>query len=388
MATLTSSVPRGNPAASLRRNPASPWRHLDLALIGATAAIALIGVLMVWSATRSTVDEAGLPSHTFLVRQALYVAVGGGVMAVVTLFDYRRFYEMAPAIYGGGIILLLGVLTPLGQVVNGSRSWYGFGAFQLQPAEPMKIAVILLLAGICANHRGGGVVDARRVVLCLVAFAVPALLILLQPDLGSMLVYVAVVFGVLLVAGASPRHLAAITLVGVIGVIGIIQGGFIKEYQLARFTSFIDAGNAGDEAWNARQAQTAIGAGGVVGAGFLQGTQTKLKYVPEQQTDFIFTVVGEELGFVGSSTLLLLYAVMLWRIWRAAAVARDAFGTLVCAGVFCMLLFQVFENVGMTMGIMPITGIPLPFVSFGGSSTITYFAAIGLVLNVHTRRFS
>ena len=171
-------------------------------------------------------------------------------------------------------------------------------------------------------------------------------------------------------------------------MIGIIQGGFIKEYQLARFTSFIDAGNAGDEAWNARQAQTAIGAGGVVGAGFLQGTQTKLKYVPEQQTDFIFTVVGEELGFVGSSTLLLLYAVMLWRIWRAAAVARDAFGTLVCAGVFCMLLFQVFENVGMTMGIMPITGIPLPFVSFGGSSTITYFAAIGLVLNVHTRRFS
>jgi rod shape determining protein RodA len=387
MATTT-AIPRGNPAASLRRNPASPWRHLDLGLIGATAAIALIGVLMVWSATRSTVEQAGLPSHTFLVRQAMYVVVGAGVLMLVTFFDYRRFYELAPAIYGGGVLLLVGVLTPLGQVVNGSRSWYGFGAFQLQPSEPMKVGVILLLAGICANHRGNGVVDARRVVLCLVAVAVPAVLIMLQPDLGSMLVYVAIVIGVLLVAGAPARHLAAIILAGVIGVIGVVELGFIEDYQMDRFTSFVDAGSAGESGYNAQQAQTAIGAGGVVGAGLFQGTQTKLEYVPEQQTDFIFTVVGEELGFLGSATLLILYGVVLWRIWRASAVARDAFGTLVCAGVFCMILFQVFENMGMAMGIMPITGIPLPLVSFGGSSTITTFAAIGLVLNVHTRRFS
>ena len=382
------SVPRGNPAASLRRNPASPWRHLDLALIGATAAIALIGVLMVWSASRSTVDEVGLPSHTFLVRQGMYAFVGAGVMAVVTLVDYRRFYELAPLIYGGAVLLLIGVLSPLGVEVNGSQSWFGFGAFQLQPAELGKVAVILLLAGICANHRGGGVVDAHRVVLCLAAMGLPAVLILLQPDMGSMLVYVAITFGILMVGGASPRHLAAISLAGIIGVIGVVELGFVEDYQMDRFTSFIDAGAAGDEAYNAEQAKNAIGNGGFAGTGFLQGTQTKLKYVPEQQTDFIFTVVGEELGFVGSATLLVLYGVMLWRIWRAAAVARDAFGTLVCVGVFCMLLFQVFENVGMAMGIMPITGIPLPFVSFGGSSTITMFAAIGLVLNVHTRRFS
>jgi rod shape determining protein RodA len=385
---VATSVPRGNPAASLRRNPASPWRHLDLALIGATAAIALIGVLMVWSASRATVDEVGLASHTFLVRQGMYAIVGAGVMALVTLVDYRRFYELAPVLYGGGVLMLMGVLSPLGEEVNGSQSWFGFGAFQLQPAELMKLAVVLLLAGICANHRAGGVVDARRVVLCLLAFALPAGLILLQPDLGSMLVFVAITFGVLLVAGASPRHLAAISLAGVIGIIGVVELGFIEDYQMARFTAFVDSGAAGDNAYNAEQAQNAIGNGGLVGTGFLQGTQTKLKYVPEQQTDFIFTVVGEELGFAGSVTLLLLYGVMLWRIWRAAAVARDAFGTLLCAGVFCMILVQVFENMGMTMGIMPITGIPLPFVSFGGSSTITMFAAIGLVLNVHTRRFS
>jgi rod shape determining protein RodA len=384
----TTTIPKGNPAASLRRNPASPWRHLDLGLIGATAAVALLGVLMVWSATRSTVQQAGLPSHTFLVRQAMYVAVGMGVMALVALFDYRRYYELAPAIYTGGILLLVGVLTPLGQVVNGSRSWYGFGAFQLQPAEPMKVAVILLVAGILANHRRSGIVDARRVLLSLAALALPAGLILLQPDLGSTLVFIAIAFGMLLVGGASPRHLAAVALVGIIGVIGVVELGLIKPYQMDRFTSFLDAGNAGDTAYNAQQAQTAIGAGGVVGAGLFQGTQTKLRYVPEQQTDFIFTVVGEELGFLGSATLLILYGVVLWRIWRAAAVARDTFGTLVCVGVFCMILFQVFENMGMAMGIMPITGIPLPFVSFGGSQTITMFASIGLVLNVHTRRFS
>ena len=381
-----SSVPRG-PAANFRRNPASPWRHLDLFLIGATVLTACLGVVMVYSATRSVVGQAGLASTTYLVRQGIFVTIGIGVMALVTLLDYRRYRDFAPFAYLGALLLLLAVLSPLGTSVNGSQSWFSVGSFQLQPAEFMKLLTIVLLAALCSQ--GSGRLQGRTVLLALAVVGVPTGLILLQPDLGSALVFVIALAGVLFVGGVQARHLAVLVLLGTFGAIYIFgYSSYIQGYQRDRLTSFVSSGSKNDASFQVREAETAIGAGGVTGAGLFQGTQTKLRYVPYQQSDFIFTVVGEELGFVGSGVLLILYSIISWRIWRAAAVARDMFGTLVCVGVLAMLLFQVFENMGMTMGIMPITGIPLPFMSYGGSSTIMMFAAMGLVLNVHTRRFS
>ncbi|HET7654271.1 MAG TPA: rod shape-determining protein RodA, partial [Acidimicrobiales bacterium] len=195
--------------------------------------------------------------------------------------------------------------------------------------------------------------------------------------------------GMLLVGGARPRHLVALTLVGVVAVVAVINLGVLKQYQLDRLGAFIkpDA-DTQRSAYNLNQSKIAIGSGGITGKGLGKGPQTNLSYVPEQHTDFIFTVVGEELGFFGSSLLLVLFGIVVWRTWRAAALSKDLFGTLVCVGVLSMLVFQVFENAGMTMGIMPITGIPLPLFSYGGSSVIATFIGVGLVLNVHMRRFS
>jgi rod shape determining protein RodA len=246
---------------------------------------------------------------------------------------------------------------------------------------------VVLLAALCSQ--GSGQLRGRAVLLAVAVVGVPVALILLQPDLGSALVFVVALAGVLFVAGVQARHLAVLVLLAAFGAIYIFgYSSYIKGYQRDRLTTFVSSGSKNNASFQVRQAETAIGAGGVTGAGLFQGTQTKLRYVPYQKSDFIFTVVGEELGFVGSALLLVLYSLMVWRIWRAAAVARDMFGTLVCIGVLAIVLFQVFENMGMTMGIMPITGIPLPFLSYGGSSTIMMFAAMGLVLNVHTRRFS
>ncbi|MEA3020180.1 MAG: rod shape determining protein RodA [Actinomycetota bacterium] len=383
MAVLTnpSSIPRSNPAASFRRNPSAPWRHLDVGLVGATIAVALLGVLMVYSATRAT------HGTSFLAKQAMFFVIGLGVLAVSTVVDYRRVRDLAPVLYGACLLLLLAVLSPLGATVNGSQSWFSVAGFQIQPSEFTKLAVILLLAAVCERSRGR--LTGGGVFTTLVLGGIPLGLILLQPDVGSGMVFIAIIAALLLVAGTSTRVLVALMLTAVVGVIGIFQLNLIQDYQKARLTQFASpGGDTSGTGYNVAQSKITIGAGGLLGAGLFKGTQTKLRYVPEQQSDFIFTVVGEELGFIGCATLLLLYALIAWRTWRAAQVAKDLLGTLVCVGVLAMLLFQVFENVGMTMGIMPVTGIPLPFMSYGGSSTIMMFAAIGLVLNVHTRRFS
>jgi len=230
----------------------------------------------------------------------------------------------------------------------------------------------------------------RRLAAGLAAMALVCAQILLQPDFGTFMVFVAILFGVLLVSGVQLRWLLVLALLGTVGVVGMFKLNVLREYQKERLTAFIDPG-ADDSGrgftYNSRQALIAIGSGGVTGKGYLRGTQTNLQYVPEQKTDFIFTVIGEELGFAGAMALLALLALLLWRGLRIAAVARDPFGALLATGVVTMLAFQAFVNIGMTIGIMPITGIPLPFVSYGGSSLIASFLAIGLLENVHMRRF-
>jgi rod shape determining protein RodA len=369
------------------RNLAAPWRHLDWMLLLSVLAVAGLGLVMIYSATHVKLEQDLSDPGFFLKRQAVWVVLGIGVMALFAALDYRVFRDFAPLIFMGIIVILLAVLSPVGSSNRGTQAWFQLGPFQFQPSEFAKLAVILCLPAYCVTFRGE--LDWNRLVAILILSSVPIGLIYLQGDLGTALVFVAILMGVLLVADARPRHLATLVVLGVVAIITVLQLGILKDYQLNRLGAFLDPqeGEQGP-AFHVNQSKIAIGAGGFNGKGLFKGTQTNLSYVPEQNTDFIFTVVGEELGFVGSSLLLALFAVIVWRTWRTAALAKDLYGTLVAVGVLSMFVFQVFENVGMTMGIMPITGIPLPFMSYGGSSTLMCFAAIGLVLNVHMRRFS
>jgi rod shape determining protein RodA len=373
----------------MSRNPASPWRHVDLVLVGCVAAISALGCLMIFSSTRGPNPHDF--NTTFLMKQLLFVAVGAGAMVLTAMVDYRRYREFAPIAYGGLMLLLLLVVSGLGTKQKGTQAWFQLGSFQLQPSELAKIVVIVTMASVIAHFESE--LDLARLVSVLGVLAIPMALIMLQPDLGTALVFVSVGMGMLLIGGAQVKHIAAVTLIGLFGAFVVLHSGMLAEYQRCRLTNFVSSNDsscakAGHGSYNVDQAQVAIGAGGLLGEGPFQGTQTRLEIVPEQHTDFIFTAVGEELGFIGAGTLLALLAVVAWRIWRTAQMSRDPLGTLICIGVLSMFVFQVFENIGMTMGIMPVTGIPLPFMSYGGSSTLTEFIAVGLVLNVHMRRFS
>jgi len=381
---------RRSPTTRLNRNPAAAWRHVDVVLIGAILAIASLGVLMVYSATRG---PSAPYNQTFFHKQAVFVAVGAGLLLVVSLVDYRIFRDWALLFYAGTIGLLVLVVSPFGHSSKGAQAWFQIGTFQLEPAEFVKITVILTLAMVASQLRGE--IDVRRLALLLVVVGAPFALIMLQPDLGTGLVMVAISAGVLLVSGARGKHLLVLLIVGVVGTTVVLHSSLLKDYQKARLTSFVsqDASTSGNAelakaVYNVDQSKIAIGNGGALGQGLFEGPQTRLSNVPEQHTDFIFTAVGEQLGFAGAATLLALFCIVAWRVWRVAQLARDPFGTLVCVGVLCMFMFQIFENVGMSMGIMPVTGIPLPFVSYGGSATIASFAAVGIVLNIHMRRFS
>jgi rod shape determining protein RodA len=378
------------PMANFKRNPASPFRHVDGVLVACVAAVGLFGALMVYSTTRG----ATAPYDTgFLKRVVMFLVIGGVLMAGVALFDYRRLRDYWPFIYGGSVLLLLMVLIPgIGSKRSGTQGWFQLGPFQLQPSELAKLGMIIGFAGLASQFRGD--LDNARLGMLLGLCGAPMLLVLLQPDLGTTLVSVAVAFALLLVAGVRPRILGALALAAVLATTLILTSGVLKEYQVARLTTFTSQDQASTKersqgaAYNLEQAKLAIGSGGMWGAGLFNGLQTRGGIVPEQRTDFIFTAVGEELGFVGSGALLAVLGAIVWRVWRTAQLARDDFGTLLCTGIMVMLVVQIFENVGMTMGIMPITGIPLPFMSYGGSALLTMFLSMGLVLSVHMRRFS
>jgi rod shape determining protein RodA len=378
------STPRSRPGPDRsRRDLSAPWRHFDPILVVCTLAVAVLGTVMVFSATRGS-DEVA--DQSFLRRQLVFMVIGVAVMAAVSLIDYRKLRDWAVFLYGGMVVLLILVVSPFGSEAKGAQAWFAFGPFQFQPSEFSKLVVIIALASLLAVWRGD--IDLRRLGFALFVAGVPMGLIMLQPDLGTMLVFVAITMAMLLMGGVKGRHILILTVLGVVFVYGALQSNVLKEYQKDRLTVFIDPENANDTAsYNLEQSLIAIQSGGFGGGGLFQGKQTQLRFVPEQQTDFIFTVVGEELGFIGGATFLALFATIVWRIWRTAALARDELGQLICVGVLAMLVFQLFESVGMTMGIMPVTGIPLPFMSYGGTTTIASFAAIGLVLNVHMRRF-
>ena len=377
----------GGEPISARMARKAPIRHLDPTLLLMTLALSAYGALMIFSSTASKQEAAGGDPAMFMKRQIAYIVAGVVALLVVSFFDYRHVRALAPVIYGVTVLALILVLTPLGDVQNNARSWFNFGLFQIQPSEFAKLALIVAMSAWMAERKG----DMRWLDLafCLGMMVVLSALIFVEPDLGGTMVIVAIFFVMLLVGGAKLRHFVALGLVGTVAIVGALQMDLVEDYQIERITAFLDPDpDVRSEGYNLTQAKIAIASGGLRGKGVgSENTQTDLDFVPEQHTDFIFTAVGEQLGFVGGAALLGLFAILIWRSLRIAAMARDTFGTLVAAGIAGMWACQLFVNVGMTMGIMPITGLPLPFVSFGGSGLLMNFMAVGLLLNIHMRRF-
>jgi rod shape determining protein RodA len=363
--------------------------RLDWLLMAAVAGLLAIGTLLVWSATTARDDLTVGDPNSYLKKQLVNIAIGIvlGVMIIAT--DHRWVRILAPLVYVGSVVGLALVLV-MGSTINGSRSWLMLGGLSIQPAEFAKLAVIIGMALLVAERTENSLrqrqVRHLDVLGMLAIAAVPAALIMLQPDLGTMLVLSATVFGLVAVSGAPRRWLVALAGGAVMAAVLAVQMGLLEDYQVDRFLAFtnpdLDPRGAG---YNTTQARIAIGNGGVFGQGLFDGSQTQSGFVPEQHTDFIFTVAGEELGLVGSAVLIVLLGVVLWRALTIAAHADDLFGRLAAGGVACWFGFQAFQNIGMCLGIMPVTGVPLPLVSYGGSSMFATLMAVGLLQNIHLR---
>jgi rod shape determining protein RodA len=378
------------PQARARLQSLNPPRF-DWVLVLVTSAILVIGTLLVWSSTSS--NEALTHGHgtAYLQRHLANIVIGLGLGCAVLFTDHRWVRILTPLVYVGSVVGLVLVLV-MGSTINGSRSWLIVGGMSLQPAEFAKLAVVVGMALLVAERVEGSrrrQVGTVEVVLMLAIAGLPALLILLQPDLGTMLVLSATVFGVLAVSGAPRRWLTAMVATAVVGATLVVSLGILKTYQVNRFMAFtnpdLDPRGAG---YNTTQARIAIGNGGLFGQGLFGGSQTKSGFVPEQHTDFVFTVAGEELGLLGAGVLIALFAVLLWRALLIATRAEDMFGRLAAAGIACWFGFQTFQNIGMCLGIMPVTGVPLPLVSYGGSSMFASLIGIGLLLNIQRRSLS
>lgn len=368
--------------------PRLRWKGLDWVLLGAVLALVVVGTLLVWSATSTRDDLTGGNPRAYLEKQLFNISVGLLLMAAVVVADHRWVRVAAPVVYLASVVGLVLVLV-MGSTINGSRSWLMVGGMSVQPAEFAKLAVIIGMSLVLA-HRAAGrwrpQVGLVEVVLMLLIAAVPAVLILLQPDLGTMLVLTATVVGVLAVSGAPRRWLALLGTGGVTAAVVAVAAGVLKDYQVDRFLAFtnpdLDPRGAG---YNVEQARVAVGNGGLFGQGLFSGSQTRSGFVPEQHTDFVFTVAGEELGLLGAGLVVVLLGVVIWRALAIATRTEDVFGRVAAAGIACWFGFQAFQNVGMCLGIMPVTGVPLPFVSYGGSSMFAGLVAVGLLQNIHLR---
>ena len=360
-------------------------RHLDFSLPLFSLFLGGVGLLMIYSATRKPFEisiTSQITTTSYVEKQALFILIGICGMFFVAAFGHRRLRKLAPLIYATILFLLVSVVF-FGVEKKGTKGWYEFGSYQFQPSEYCKVAIVLVLAALLSAKK---TISTRRLIVTLIAAGLPICAILLQPDLGTILVYVAITAGMLVASGVSGRYLLIIFLLLLTGVIAVFQSEALEEYQVSRLLVFVNDDQSTSASYNLEQAQIAIGNGGLTGRGLFEGSQNNSDLVPEQQTDFIFTVIAEETGFFGSVVVLAVIGLLLLRIWRIGRLADDRFGLLLSVGIFSMILFQSFQSVGMSTGMMPITGIPLPFISYGGSSVVTTFLGIGLVESVHMRR--
>ncbi|MGH3481920.1 MAG: rod shape-determining protein RodA [Nocardioidaceae bacterium] len=370
--------------------PLPLWRRLDWLLIGSVAGLCAIGCLLVWSATVNQTELTGGDDTAYLAKQATNVVVGAALAALVAATDHRALRIWAPAIYVTSIAGLLLIFVPgIGTTINGSRSWLTIGGLTMQPAEFAKLGILTGMALVLAERAEGRLrtrSTGSDLVPALLIAALPALLILAQPDLGTLIVLTAIVFGIVALAGAGKRWLIGLLAVGAAAVAAAIAVGLLADYQLDRFRAFTDPSlDPKGAGYNTIQSRVAVGNGGLFGQGLFDGSQTQAGFVPEQHTDFVYTVAGEELGLVGAGLIIVLFTIVVWRALRIARRAGDLFARLVAVGVACWFGFQAFQNIGMCLGIMPVTGVPLPFVSYGGTSMFASLMAVGLLINVHLR---
>ncbi|MEV5969954.1 rod shape-determining protein RodA [Streptomyces sp. NPDC051921] len=369
----------------------SVLRRLDWPILLSALALSFLGSLLVWSATRGRTELNQGDPYYFLFRHVLNTGIGLALMIGTIWLGHRTLRGAVPFLYGLSILLILAVLTPLGATINGAHAWIVIGGgFSLQPSEFVKITIILIMAMLLAAKVDAGDQvhpDHRTVAKALGLAALPMGIVMLMPDLGSVMVMAVIVLGVLLASGASNRWVLGLIGAGVLGAVLVTTLGMLDEYQINRFAAFanpdLDPAGVG---YNTNQARIAIGSGGLLGSGLFKGSQTTGQFVPEQQTDFVFTVAGEELGFVGAGLILVLLGVILWRACRIARETTELYGTVVAAGIIAWFAFQSFENIGMTLGIMPVAGLPLPFVSYGGSSMFAVWVAIGLLQSIRVQR--
>ena len=372
-----------------RRASRIDFRNFDNLLNLAVIGLLFIGTLLVYAGTREWFRSYDLDPEYYLKRHILNILIGSLLAYGTTLIDYRLLRAYTPIIWLGAVIGLVIVLIPgLGSEINGAQAWISLpGGFQFQPAELAKIAIIVGIAMIMADrenaHDDPNDLDVLK---ALAISAVPVLLIVAQPDLGTVLIISAAILAMIGASGAPSRWVIGLLILAVIGVFTAIQTGAVSQYQIARLQSFVDP-SADPQAtgYQLRQSRITIGSGGILGKGLFNGPQTNGRFVPEQQTDFIFTVAGEELGFIGCSLILALYLLLFLRAFAICRRSSDLFGRLVCIGVIAWFSFQAFENIGMSMGLMPMTGVPLPFLSYGGSSMFANLIGVGLLQNVHSR---
>ncbi len=358
----------------------------DLFIVIPYVLLSGLGVLMIYSASARRLETLGVDPGASMKRQALFVVIGIVVFIVASMLETRFLRLVAPMLYVGSLAALILVLTGLGKFNQGSQRWIPIGPIQLQPSEIAKIAVILALAAVLTPGNEEGL-RWHRVARAIALVAVPAYLIFRQPDLGTMLVFGFIAVVMLFVAGTTWRQLGFLVVTAVVGTVALFQLNVLKDYQVTRLQAFLDpTASLANANYNQAQSQIAIGSGGFLGKGVFNGTQTNLQFVPEQSTDFIFTAIGEQLGFVGGVVVLGLFAVLVWRLLMSAAVAGDRFGQLVAVGVAALLSFHVFVNVGMTVRLLPVTGLPLPFLSLGGTAFLVMSLALGLAHSVWMHR--
>lgn len=367
----------------------SAFAGFDPILTIAVALLLIMGTLLVYAATRNWYAANGLDPEYYLKRHILNILIGSLLAWGTTVIDYRLIRAYTPLLWIFGVIGLTAVLIPgIGAEVNGSRAWIGlpFG-FQLQPAELAKISIIVGMSMILSERtHATDAVQHSDVMQALVVAAIPILLIAAQPDMGTIFIISIAVVTIIAVSGAPMRWVVGLILAGVIGSFVAVNVGIINDYQVKRLQAFVDPNiDSQGSGYQLRQARITVGSGGLIGTGLFNGPQTNGRFVPEQQTDFIFTVAGEELGFLGCGFILILYLIVLMRAFGIARKSNDPYGRLVCTGVIAWFAFQAFENIGMTLGMMPMTGVPLPFVSYGGSSMFATMIGFGLLQNVHAR---
>ncbi|MEI8068519.1 MAG: FtsW/RodA/SpoVE family cell cycle protein [Actinomycetota bacterium] len=372
----------------LRGSYADPIRNIDWILLSAVIAQVIIGLFTVFSATRQRLLDQNLDVFVYVQRQVFFVIIAAAVMTVVMSLGHDWLRAQSGFLYGGVLLLLIMVLGA-GAVTGGARLAFDFGPFSVQPAELAK-PVLLILVSSYLSESVPDKIDWHHFVMTLYIVLIPCGLILMQPDLGSASVILAGVAGVLYIGNARRRYLALIGGMFVATALGLMVAVPSLRYQGDRFTAWFlqNSNNKNLEkiVLQVRYAKRAVSTGGFFGKGYLHGPLTNGKYVPVQFTDFPFSAIGEQFGMIGGAVVLGIFGVILWRIWRTAQMARDRFSFFLASGAFTMVVWQVFQNIGMTLGVTPVSGLPLPFISYGGSHLISSAILIGLVQSIHMRR--